>query len=567
MRKVFIGVILLGCLLAFPACDGDKKVEEELDYIKAVGDSQPSLAMLMLDSIRVGMNDFSEHTQMKIGLLGIRLRDKAYIDATSDLGIKKVLAYFLRHGNPREKQEAYYYAGSVYRDLKDYPRSIVNFRYALQYGEQGEGTDSLMLRNTYSNLGFVYDRVQDYRDAMAMSEKEYKLAKELGVLNLLTILSLGIDQKNCGQKGKAKSTFRMALGYMKSNNLGPEVDYSLLFQLSSMKMRKEADSCYRIICNSLPEACPSNKNLALGEYFRLCNKTDSALAYFKKGLEDKTDTASLYNCSKKLFILYSEINHVDSAYHYAKLYLKESEDMDFGKRQLQAATANNLYQYHSDQKRERKVMGEGAFYRKTAWWTVGVAVPVVALLAFFYFYYWKRSSSEIFRQRASLRKYKEKMERQKKELETERNQLEQTKAKLEKMVAETEQCKAELAATQRLLEEKRRQNKDIIRLLHRAEAEEKASEVIGSVKALAKKGHVMEEGMWKKLFVAVDEIDPGFKETLASQASKASMDEVRLAYLLRIGLTNNEIQSVTGMSRTTLWRWTKAFSWIRDGVS
>lgn len=92
--------------------------------------------------------------------------------------------------------------------------------------------------------------------------------------------------------------------------------------------------------------------------------------------------------------------------------------MDFGKRQLQAATANNLYQYHSDQKRERKVMGEGAFYRKTAWWTVGVAVPVIALLAFFYFYYWKRSSSEIFRQRVSLRKYKEKMERQKKELET-----------------------------------------------------------------------------------------------------------------------------------------------------
>lgn len=129
---------------------------DRLDQIKHVGDSDPATALAMLDSLEIEMRAESEYTRNKYDLLRIRLNDKADKTATSDIVIKSLLGYFEREGTVQDKQEVCYYAGSVYRDLQDTPRALEYFFRSIEYAEDAEDCDSVMLQNTYSNLNYLY---------------------------------------------------------------------------------------------------------------------------------------------------------------------------------------------------------------------------------------------------------------------------------------------------------------------------------------------------------------------------------------------------------------------------
>ena len=87
----------------------------------------------------------------------------------SDIMIKCLIDYFEAEGSIQDKQEVFYYAGSIYRDLQDTPRALENFFKSLDYANCGE-CDSVMLRNTYSNLHFLQYRVQNYEEALKIAE-------------------------------------------------------------------------------------------------------------------------------------------------------------------------------------------------------------------------------------------------------------------------------------------------------------------------------------------------------------------------------------------------------------
>jgi len=98
-----------------------------LDIIKRTGDQNPQKALAMLDSLEYEIRESSDYTKAKSDLLRIRLSDKSYIMPTSDIPIRKLIKYFEKEGAAADKQEVYFYAGSVYRDLQDTPRSLEYF--------------------------------------------------------------------------------------------------------------------------------------------------------------------------------------------------------------------------------------------------------------------------------------------------------------------------------------------------------------------------------------------------------------------------------------------------------
>ena len=149
--------VLLALLLPLLlACCKDDSLLKRMEQIKRIGNDQPELAISMLDSLKMEANNASEYDRMKYELLSIRLNDKADILHTSDVSIKKLVKYFEQKGSVLEKQEVHYYAGSVYRDMNDAPRAIGHFLSSLNYGEKATLCDSLTLRNTYSNLQYIY---------------------------------------------------------------------------------------------------------------------------------------------------------------------------------------------------------------------------------------------------------------------------------------------------------------------------------------------------------------------------------------------------------------------------
>lgn len=124
-------ILLFLALLLLSSCGRNSRLSEQLDHISSVGDRDPELAIQMLDSLNSSVRSASKKIQARYDLLDVKMRDKANITATSNLEINNVVAYYDKHGNRRQRAEAYYYAGCVYRDLKDTPRALEAYLKAM----------------------------------------------------------------------------------------------------------------------------------------------------------------------------------------------------------------------------------------------------------------------------------------------------------------------------------------------------------------------------------------------------------------------------------------------------
>ena len=121
----------------------------------------------------------------------------------------------------------------------------------------------------------------------------------------------------------------------------------------------------------------------------------------------------------------------------------------------------------------------------------------------------------------------------------------------------------EIARIKEHLEEKTEQNRVFISLLHQTELERTAEDVIESIRLSAEGKKNMTNEDWKQLYKAVDELYPDFREQLLEKLGAFKERQMQVCYLLRIGMSNAQIQNITGISRATVWRWAKKFEWVR----
>lgn len=574
MKRITLFCILSVLVGFMTSCDNGHEVTNKLDYIKEVGNRNPKEALLMLDSVKANEYLFSENLRMKCDLLDIRLHDKANITATSDIRIKRIVNYFDKHGDNEEKQEAHYYAGSVYRDLKNYPKALVGFQQAEDLCYDGETFDSLILRNTYSNLSWIYYQVQDYNKASVMSQKEYDLGRKMHILDAVTVQGLGASLLRNGDPQKAKKYFTEALDILKSGNSidddKTQTVYHLLYHFSYLKMKYQAESCYNIVKASINRNSISSENLyEIGEYYLMKDSMEAAIDCYKLILTRNNDLEIVYDASKKLFKLYNKLGDIKQADQYAQLFIKTSEALDLGKRQVMAANTNNLYQYHRDEKREEEIIERSAKYKSIALWTLSTLIPIIIIVILLYVYKKKKSEREIISQRKTISSYNEEIRRQKEEIEKQRcglhenmTILEQTRNELQKVIDETERYKGMIDEQKVQLEEKIEENKDLIRLVHRTEFEESAEDVINTILQSSLGKHKMSVKEWNMLIQAVDKQHPEFSNLLASKLGRVDQKVLRMCYLLRIGLTNPQILNITGLPHSTVWRWAKKYEWI-----
>ena len=65
---------------------------------------------------------------------------------------------------------------------------------------------------------------------------------------------------------------------------------------------------------------------------------------------------------------------------------------------------------------------------------------------------------------------------------------------------------------------------------------------------------------WKQVYRTVDELDPTIKQHLfCGEQGIVTEQQMQVVYLMRIGLTNTQIQNLTNLSRQTIWRWRKKY--------
>ena len=552
MINKYISTWIIALVLLLMACS-DGEVMDRLDHIKSVGDSDPVTALAMLDSLEVNIRQESEYVKNKYDLLRVRLNDKADNMPSSDIMIKQLLAYFAKEGTTREKQEVNYYAGSVYRDLQDTPRALEYFFKSLDYAMENDGCDSIMLRNTYSNLNYLYYGVQDYPNALDMALKELETCQKTKSDVILPYMHIGTSYRAMGNYRQAEAAFDSAYAHVIHSNNTAKHQNMLIYLLndySELKCFTKAKDCLsRIDVNPL-EDFSGFPCMAFARYYEMVGKNDSAAIYCKHVLDDGTDIENKYDAARFIFYIYGKSGDINNASHYAEIFMQLSDSLDFGKRQEQAATVNNRYQYHLDQKKEQELQEKEKRYKSTL---VIISLLAILLVSIAYILYIRRRNKhlhEVVRLSAELQRVSGDEQQLRKDIEQKESELEKSKKSLEKTSEELNDVK------------KMNQNMTFIKLLHQSELEGKAEDVIYAIRQSSTGKKNMKAADWKQLYQAVDELYPTFKDRLLKELGTFTEQQMQVCYLMRIGLSKPQIQNMTNLSRVTVWRWVKKYDWV-----
>ena len=553
---------------------------DRMERIKEIGNENPKMALVMLDSLEADIRNESDYAKNKYDLLRIRLNDKADNLPTSDIMIKKLIEYFEEHGSIPEKQEVHYYAGSTYRDLQDTPRALEYFFKSLDYAiDYREECDPIMLRNTYSNLNYLYYQVQDYTNALKMGIKELESCRQTRSDVVVPFIHIGAAYLALDSLQQAETALDSAYTYIVQSGDISRYQESLIFVMyhyAHMGKEQKAKECKNLITgNPLDEFDPTFC-MAFAWYYKSLEKNDSAIVFLKRVLEDRTDFVNMYDAAKYLFFMYSKMGDVQNACKYAEDYMQLSDSLDFGKRQKLAATVNNQYQYHLGQKKEQKLKDEKQKYENTL---VFVSLTALLLASIGYILHISRRnkhlkviaglSSELQRISDNDRQLQEDIKKKEKELNKSKKSLENTSKELNNVKQELQRVNNELTEYNEALKEKEEQlaermeqNKSFIKLIHQSELEGKAEDVIHAIRQSSTGRKNMESADWKQLFRAVDELHPTFKDRLLKELGNFTEDQKRVCYLMRIGLSKSQIQNMTNLARVTIWRWTKKYDWV-----
>lgn len=565
---ILIAIISFLCI----SCK-DNSLLSKMDQIKTVGDENPALALKMLDSIYVDARNASEYTIMKYDLLKIRLEDKSYIPHTSNRVIENLVKYFEDNGTIKDKQEAYYYAGSVYRDLDDTPRGIENFYKSIEAVRDKRECDSIILRNAYSNLYYLFVNVQDYNNALKMAQMEYSISKAINnttinTMNQITNAYIDLDMNKEGLR-YLNETFNLLKDkkYAKEDNF----IYLVLYHYSNLNLKDKANECYNLIKKRKLKRMDAFVRNILGNYYMLIGQQDSAIACYEYIINEKKDEHAMYDTAKKLFLIYSENGNKDKAIKYGAEFVRMSEKLDFAKNSELAATVNNKYKYHLDQSRMQKMESERTMYLRIA---IIIGFSAVLLTLAFVIFYMRKKNITLRRQLAltdSLNSVKAQMSDIKKntllkeqQLASAQSEIAAKEQKMKEISEELQHNEQLLETTQKRLNDKMKQSEQLMQMLHKAELEDSASDVVEAVRKSAEGKKKLSATEWQQLYSAVNSLYPDFKDSLVSRDGNLSEQQMQMCYLMRIGLTGPQINNVVDISRTTVWRWTNANKWIYD---
>ncbi len=565
--------LVLICILCFLSCTERNNVSHRIQEIRRTGDTCPDSALMLLHDLRQQINDADAHTLHTMDLLEIRLKDKAFLKAHNDKDVKQVLAYFERNGSAKERQEAYYYAGSVYRDLDDVPSSLIYFMKSTECAEQGEPTDSVLLRNSYSQLYALFFGVQDYSNALNMAKKEVAIAKELDMLDASTLLQNGAVLLRLDSLTAAKECIMGAFNYVDNENIPTDIYSlsSLLYQLSAVGCTEEAEKCCGYIKEyQKTQALPPSTYLALGKFYTRQNDVESAISCYDSVLQISEELSCLYDASRNLSLIYNAKNNTDKANQYAQIFISVSDTLNLDKRQTEASTTYNKYKYQKDQEEEKNIKEEKERYYVILVISSFTFVLIVLALIIIFTYHKNTQLKEILKKSHELdmiklekKNLEEEILQEKKILaaakeELSKNDEEKKRMKLEMTIAENE-----LKMAHRQLEDRLMQSKNILKLLHQTQFEERTEDILEKIHKAADGKYKMSHLDWKRFHNAVNDMYPDFAYRIVEHfGEKINDKQILFCELMRVGISNPQIQTLMDMPKATVWRWAKKYDWV-----
>lgn len=294
------------------------------------------------------------------------------------------------------------------------------------------------------------------------------------------------------------------------------------------------------------------------------SKQYEAIECYKAILNSKNDEEQRYDAYRLLFIQYYNQGDYTNAAKYGAQFVLISDTLNLGKRQEMAATANNMHQYHRDKEREQRLKDEAERYHTTV--QIVVMLTILAGMLAYLFYYRKRNRHlrDMLRASAQIEDVRHDASILQQELAKARQELQRNKDDLAQAKEENRKTEDELRIVTMQLRDRLQQNQTLMQMLHQNKLAAEAEDIVLSIRKAASGIRKLSQEEWDVFYTAVDNLYPTYKEALIQRIDSLNEKQMRVCYLLRIGLGNSDIQKLTDTPRTTLHRWIKQY---RDTLS
>ena len=498
------------CLLVLLSCK-EKEDRQLLDSIEqawqlcetSLKDAQ-ARAETLRDSVRLS----SEYAKQKYDLLSIRLRDKLDIVPSSPDSAKQTLSYFEGRKNATDKERAYYYLGSAYRDLKDYPRAVSLFLKAADVAEQSEEADTLIWQNALSQLRNLYMLQLNYEEELNVANRSVALAKQSGKYLECYLMDVASAYKHLNDTTQCLSYLDETYNIIKEKQSPSKygrILASLLATYSDLHQHEKVDSLL-VMAYSLPtDERPQNYELCLAKCFENKNQTDSAIVHYKAYYHNINNVSGRYEASAGLQRCFMQ----KGDYRQAALWgqrLYETNDTIIAQRAFeQTQRARDEYRYLRDKEAERVIVrrSERIVFLSVIAGLILLSI-MMGLVAFYFF-------------------------RKKKFVEA-------------------------ISDKERLLEQKAKLNKELTRIALMNIATDKAGNVIAHFHNIASGRAQLTEGSWEGLIAAIETLYPGFLESIQEREDKPVHEHLlHTICLLKIGMKPAQIAKVMDAKIQTVW--------------
>lgn len=340
-----------------------------------------------------------------------------------------------------------------------------------------------------------------------------------------------------------------------------EILSELLYDFTLRNRKADADSCYAFLKGLPKNNRFHNYYVGMIAYFNRYGPADSVATYARYYLNNTHEWNERRDAVMELCAYYSDKGNAEKASQYAH-YLKICTDSI--KKEMTQKQANNVlntFKYHQDEKAEFALKEHAQQLRFTLMTVLAGCIILLCIFMIYFLYNKKRLLGKILNlntETASLKKIvKEEKEKQianEKRLKTLKDENEKINKHLEKEELELQMRMA--------------QNAELMRIVMMEKANSNGDEIIMRFRNATEGKDTIEDKDWKILFAVVNRMYPGFEETIRQKMVKLSQTYTRICYLLKIGMTNIEIEKITGYAHQTVWRRVKQIrNWMSDDIN
>ena len=500
------------------ACSNDKKEQLLSDSIEQTWQqSETALpeaqvrAEKLCDSVRTA----SKYVRKKYDLLTIRLRDKHDIPPFSPDSALQTASYFASHGDEVDKERAYYYLGSAYRDLKDYPRAVNHFLMAVDAARQSKCADTLIWQNALAQLRNLYMLQLCYEDELNVALQAVELAEQSGMNQGWYLMDVASAYNHLHDTLHCLQYCDLSFQTIQREHFPEKYNKILAYMLATYSKYSHFDKIDTLLQHlmQLPEdQRPQNYELSMAMCHENANVLDSAILHYKAYYNKAKTIAGRYEASAGLQRCYRQKRDFEQATEWGCCLYDTNDSIIYQRAFEETQRVKDSYVYYRNKEKEHDMMqrDERIIFISV---TSCLALLSIALgLLLLYNYRKKKFMEEIIGRDRML--------------------MEQSKE----------------------LNQKKMINRELTQMALMSYASDNAENVIAHFRKVAVGQERLGENSWKDLMNAIETLYPGFLEAVEERLLGNLREPLlRTICLLKIGMKLAQIANVMDASRQTVW--------------